>query len=213
MTAGIRQGQLIKWQDDRGFGFIQPTDGGRDVFLHISDLRKGSRRPQVGDTIYYRVTTDAGKTRAYNAFIPGQQVTATHPPVSPRDRLWRLFITVLTTPLLIALPLVGISQLSSHLKLASPLLLLLPYLGMSLITFYLYADDKARAQKGRWRRTEMTLHRCEFLGGWLGGFIAQQLLRHKNRKPSYQLTFWAIVLVHQALWLLWLWRGQTFMGR
>lgn len=42
----------------------------------------------------------------------------------------------------------------------------------------------------------------ELLGGWPGALIAQQKFRHKTRKVSFQVVFWAIVLVHQAFWAL-----------
>ncbi|NJL23611.1 MAG: cold shock domain-containing protein [Leptolyngbyaceae cyanobacterium SM1_3_5] len=35
-----RKGKLSKWNDDRGFGFISPSDGSKAVFLHISALKK-----------------------------------------------------------------------------------------------------------------------------------------------------------------------------
>ncbi|MCY7321272.1 MAG: DUF1294 domain-containing protein [Phormidesmis sp. CAN_BIN36] len=45
---------------------------------------------------------------------------------------------------------------------------------------------------------------CELAGGWLGGFIAQRIVRHKNQKASYQNKFWLIVISHHIAWLLWL---------
>lgn len=72
MKPVLHSGQLIKWKDDRGFGFIKPNDGGKEVFLHISALKKTNRRPQVGDTILYeRVVEVDGKIRAANASIQG----------------------------------------------------------------------------------------------------------------------------------------------
>lgn len=73
------------------------------------------------------------------------------------------------------------------------------YLVGSFITFGLYRYDKRQAQTGGWRIPESTLHLAETLGGWPGAFIAQRLLRHKNSKLSYQVTFWLIVLVHQII--------------
>ncbi|MDJ1170725.1 cold shock domain-containing protein [Roseofilum sp. BLCC_M154] len=36
MKPTLHKGQLATWKDDRGFGFIQPDNGGKEVFLHIS---------------------------------------------------------------------------------------------------------------------------------------------------------------------------------
>nr|WP_223257374.1 DUF1294 domain-containing protein [Phormidesmis priestleyi] len=80
---------------------------------------------------------------------------------------------------------------------------------MSLVTYALYAKDKSRAQRRQWRTPEQTLHLCELAGGWLGGFIAQRMLRHKSQKASYQTKFWTIVAVHHIAWLVWLVWGKT----
>ena len=66
------RGQLTTWKDDRGFGFIKPDDDSKEVFLHISVLKGASRRPVVGDTIFYEKATEAnGKIRASKASIQG----------------------------------------------------------------------------------------------------------------------------------------------
>ncbi|WP_199303243.1 DUF1294 domain-containing protein [Coleofasciculus sp. FACHB-SPT9] len=74
---------------------------------------------------------------------------------------------------------------------------------MGFITFVIYAEDKSRARKGQWRIPEVTLHLCELAGGWLGAFIAQQKLRHKSSKASYQGVFWLIVILHMGFWMDW----------
>ena len=68
---------------------------------------------------------------------------------------------------------------------------------MSGLTYFLYADDKRRAQRGAWRIPEMTLHLCEQAGGWPGAFLAQRRLRHKNAKLGFQFVFLMIVAAHQ----------------
>jgi len=75
MTKTMIKGVLKTWKEDRGFGFISPDDGGKDIFIHISALKGMSRRPMTGDIIYYQVAKDnRGKFKAVNASIEGVQI-------------------------------------------------------------------------------------------------------------------------------------------
>jgi uncharacterized membrane protein YsdA (DUF1294 family) len=65
-------------------------------------------------------------------------------------------------------------------------------------TFWLYWNDKRRAEANGWRIPESTLHFTELMGGWPAAFLAQRVFRHKVVKVSFQVTFWAIVLIHQV---------------
>lgn len=67
----------------------------------------------------------------------------------------------------------------------------------SVGTFALYARDKRRAQRDGERTPENVLHLLEIIGGWPGAFLAQQSLRHKSSKVSYQVSFWLIVALYQ----------------
>ncbi len=78
---------------------------------------------------------------------------------------------------------------------------LLAYLLVSLLSLLLYWQDKRQARVQGPRTPEKVLHASELCGGWPGALLAQQLFRHKTRKPSYQVTFWAIVAVHQLFWV------------
>jgi cold shock CspA family protein len=53
-----QQGRLTEWNDDRGFGFITPLDGGPRVFVHISQFPRDKRRPMRLDLVAYDVDKD-----------------------------------------------------------------------------------------------------------------------------------------------------------
>jgi CspA family cold shock protein len=58
----------VKWfNSTKGFGFIQPDDGGTDVFVHISAVeRAGLRSRNDGQKVIYELVQDkrSGKTSA-----------------------------------------------------------------------------------------------------------------------------------------------------
>mgnify|MGYP003625255308 CR=1 FL=1 len=84
MDNNIQKGQLKRWNDDKGFGFIKPDNDSSNIFLHISALAGMSRRPIMGDTIFYNILVDTdGKKRAFNARIDGVTQIQDRP-VSPR---------------------------------------------------------------------------------------------------------------------------------
>lgn len=66
---------------------------------------------------------------------------------------------------------------------------------INLATFCAYGADKRAAKRGEWRIPEMHLHALEFLGGWPGAFAAQKFFHHKNKKRSYQVMFWLMLVL------------------
>ena len=200
----MHKGQLIKWKDERGFGFIQSENQSQEVFLHISELKDLTRRPQVGDTIYYHLIVKKGKIRAGNAFILGARSKPSSSSKSLSKKVNKYPFPYWEALVLSILPLAGSLHFAWITGNPIPIIL---YTVMSLVTFFLYAEDKSRAKRGQWRISERTLHLCEFAGGWLGGFVAQRKLRHKSIKSSYQIVFWTIVVIHIAFWIDWLFLG------
>ncbi|ABZ78056.1 putative cold-shock DNA-binding domain protein [Shewanella halifaxensis HAW-EB4] len=83
----IHKGQLVRWNDAKGFGFIrieqahdinQPANANHEVFIHVSALGLIPRRPLVGDTLFFQILTQKdGKQRAVEARIEGMGGSST----------------------------------------------------------------------------------------------------------------------------------------
>jgi CspA family cold shock protein len=58
----------VKWfNPDKGFGFIAPQDGGKDVFVHITALQAaGISNLNDGQKVSYDVVSERGKMAAGN---------------------------------------------------------------------------------------------------------------------------------------------------
>jgi cold shock CspA family protein len=58
-------GTLIKWNDERGFGFVALPQTRDEVFVHISAFPRDGVRPRIGETISFEVRTGPdGRKRA-----------------------------------------------------------------------------------------------------------------------------------------------------
>ena len=58
----------VKWfNSQKGYGFIQPTDGSKDVFVHITAVeRAGMRSLNEGQKVSFEIVTERGKQAAGN---------------------------------------------------------------------------------------------------------------------------------------------------
>ncbi len=62
-TSGV----LRSWNDERGFGFIAPTQGGAELFVHVSAFARDGTRPVVGETVSFELGRGShGKPQAMN---------------------------------------------------------------------------------------------------------------------------------------------------
>jgi len=175
-----KHGTVSTWKDDRGFGFIEPSVGGKQVFVHIKGFTNSSRRPVVGSCVSYEESMDAqGRLRAVN-------VQSLKNEFSPGPATMAFIVSTFFFMGVIVFVMSGIL----------PNYVLWWLLGTSVMSFVMYAKDKAAAKKSSQRTPESTLHTLALVGGWPGALFAQELLRHKSRKKSFRTVFWVTVFLN-----------------
>jgi len=196
------QGTIARWDDERGFGFIARPGDEEDVFVHIKAFSGTSRRPVVGDTVFYQPGKDSqGRLRAEKARFADQPES--EPPtrstgMRSRGRGPVLFAGLFAGFLIAAACLGRLSWLVVG-----------AYGVMSLVTFVTYGLDKSSAKQGRRRIMEANLHTMGLLGGWPGGLAAQRLFRHKSSKSKFLVEFWITVALNVVGVGYLVWMGET----
>ena len=205
-------GVLTEWNDERGYGFITPDDGGQKVFLHIKSLLPSARRPIVGEEFSYKLTTDdKGRPRAEVAFQMGLD-DRRHTPLLDERRSTPLLDVKRRTPFfhslikglsyfwpLAIIPAFIFTVITGNLVLG----VCVAFFVNSLLTLLFYWEDKYRAQNNYWRISEKCLHIWGFLCGWPGALYAQYVFRHKRSKISFMIGFWFCVIAN-VISLFWL---------
>ena len=189
-------GTLKTWNDERGFGFIEPNQGGQQIFVHIKDFPSGSGRPSMGQSLTFEVETRPdGKKKARAVQYPARAKNAPRPRVE-EPAPW-------TLPRTLAVPAFAVVYVLVAWRWGFSLVVLLCYAGLSLVTMLAYAMDKSAAVSGQWRTSEQSLHALAVLGGWPGALLAQQLLRHKTSKQSFISSFWLTVVLNVCAFVAW----------
>ncbi|WP_068546557.1 DUF1294 domain-containing protein [Thalassotalea crassostreae] len=180
------KGKLTQWNDDKGFGFITPMIKGPQVFVHIKDFEHRGTRPVVGQVITYQLSKDKqNRPCAIKATLSGQKLKTKS--AQKQNTVALLFASSFMVAII---GLVAVQWLPWRIGAA--------YAVLSVITFWLYAFDKHKAQKGYWRTSERSLHLFALVGGWPGAVFAQQKLRHKSKKLSFRVELILMVLLNIA---------------
>ena len=197
-------GVVTTWNDDRGFGFIKPDDGGRDIFLHFTAVPRGAARPYQGQQLTFELEQDdKGKMRAVHA-----EPVITSERAAPTTRPTSVVVGIGAILAFVAVYLVAGWRWGMPLTVAGY------YVALSILAFAMYAADKRAAQRGRWRTPENTLILVGLIGGWPGAVVAQQVLRHKTKKLSFRSKFWATVIANVIVFVLlaWYFNGHPIPG-
>lgn len=188
------KGKLATWNDEKGFGFIEPFDGGQRLFIHISAFARPARRPEAGRVVTYTISADEqGRPRAEKATMAGDAIPNVRRPKRrmPKERKQkrggRAIAALVSTSFFLVLVVAVFAA-------GAPFILVPGYLVASAVTYAAYAIDKSAAQSGRWRMPEGSLLLLTLAGGWPGGLLARHVLRHKTRKQPFRMLFWMALL-------------------
>ena len=192
----MQTGKITQWHDDKGWGLIQPDSGGARVFFHIKTFEPHGRRPVAELSVTYTEGKDPkGRPCAVAvkapAWMPTVRVQAKRAPAQPRatgpnGSGLMLAMIVLAAVIAASWWITGLEWLAGA------------YAAMSVVSLLAYNLDKSRAERAVRRTPENTLLALDLACGWPGGLVAQQLFRHKNRKTSYQIRFWLVVVANVA---------------
>lgn len=198
----LLRGTIKAWDDAKGYGFIEPHEKGKDVFFHIKQWSLRDERPNVGRQVFFIVeAASRGKLRASLvrplAAAPVEEETVSFRSLLKGD----LGIFVLCAA--------GVLIVLFGLIVKLPLEVAAAYIVSSILTYLLYRSDKLSAAKRQSRVPEVTLHFFGLLCGWPGGLVAQQRLRHKTIKTSFQVVFWLTALINLFLVALYVFHRQN----
>lgn len=188
------EGHLTSWNDERGFGHIEPLLGGEKIFIHVSAWPRNSGRPQLHQQLSFEVELGSKGKRAKS--IQLIRAPRTH------HKSERAQIAQWGTATLFVLPLFLILYAVIAIVWKPPIWIAAAYAMLSLVTFLAYALDKSAAANGSWRISEQKLHVLSLFGGWPGALLAQQFLRHKSAKQEFRQTFWATVVINVLVLLI-----------
>jgi uncharacterized membrane protein YsdA (DUF1294 family)/cold shock CspA family protein len=191
------EGVVKSWQDERGFGFIEPIKGGQELFVHIKAFPTAFGRPSVGAKVTFEVEpgTDGKKRAVKVQLLAGPKpvplsATGSGTRRGTPSKSWE-------TSSIVVLAIFGITYLLSTLVWKLPLLVL-----MSLICAGFYWYDKNAALQKEWRVSEANLLGLGLLCGWPGAIVAQELLRHKTTKPSFRTMHWVTVVLNLSIFIM-----------
>lgn len=175
----MNEGVIVKFNADKGWGFIRSNNFESDLFFHISDFND-TATIQVGQRVEFMP-----KQSAKGLAVESISVIAT--PSSPYQRFtfWLIGLTLVIW----AISYVAFSNINfiGH------------YLiGINAAAFLLFGYDKAIAGTDKDRIPERILHISSLAGGWFGSMAAMMVFRHKISKGAFLIRHWTILAIYGA---------------
>lgn len=148
------QGKIAFWNEEKGYGFVVPGSGAKQVFVHISAFKIRQKPPQLNQLVSFALSTDKqGRPCAVRVTRVGEKLPRE---MKRNDGMLMILMAVCF------IVIVGASVLVTGM----PVHVLIVYLAASLLAYVVYAMDKSAAKRNAWRTKESTLHMLSLLGGW-----------------------------------------------
>jgi len=210
-----KKGKIIKWNDDKGFGFILPNDSQKNIFVHIKSFTDRNVRPVENQNVTYTVqNNDNDKYSAINVSRSTDNPIRSRTNssnvnniISKRKRSNKNNIpfdqkSTHSIPILYIIFILGFMIFLFHFSILEdklPPFVIIVYIVMGIITYFVYSGDKLQAIDNERRTSEQSLLALSLFGGWIGALIAQQRFRHKTKKTSFQISFWTTVFLNILL--------------
>lgn len=194
-------GTIANFDNERKFGFIQFDNKNRQIFFHVSRFKAG-RNPNIGEQVLFDIGQDKqGRPVAIN-IQEAQFVAQKQQERKQKQQAYKAYqerqeqkhgqLNLLCGVSVVYLLILAIVLLMSGLSLK----LLGVYFIMGIISFFMYYQDKIKAQNNEWRIPENTLHAIDVLGGWIGATFAHKLLNHKATKADFRVVFYITVALN-----------------
>jgi uncharacterized membrane protein YsdA (DUF1294 family)/cold shock CspA family protein len=211
-----QKGKIIKWNDDKGFGFILPENSKTNIFVHIKSFTDRNVRPTENQSVTYTVqNNDNGKNSAINVSRSTDNPIRSRTnnsssikniiPKHKRRNTNNILLEQKSThdiPIFYILIILGFMVFLFHFSIREeklPPLVIIVYIVMGILTYYIYSEDKSQAIDSERRTSEQSLLTLSFFGGWIGALIAQHKFHHKVKKISFQISFWTTVFFNILL--------------
>lgn len=185
-------GTITRWQDEKGFGFIQSEQSNKELFFHISDYR-AKERPTLQENVVFELGTDKkGQPCAKNvqqaSFVQKRQQQ--RQAVRQAKQTNELAINAtLIFGIMFLVALIGLFFVK-----VLPVWVMGWYVAITIATFAMYAHDKNSAQTNSWRVQESSLHKLSLLGGWVRAGVAHKTLRHKSQKTEFRQRYYLTIV-------------------
>ena len=194
-------GTIANFDNKRKFGFIQFDNKNRQIFFHVSRFKAG-RNPNIGEQVLFDIGQDKqGRPVAIN-IQEAQFVAQKQQERKQKQQAYKAYqerqeqkhgqLNLLCGVSVVYLLILAIVLLMSGLSLK----LLGVYFIMGIVSFFIYYQDKVKAQNNQWRIPENTLHTIDVLGGWIGATLAHKLLNHKATKADFRVVFYITVALN-----------------